>query len=148
MNQSAPPRVSVLLPAYNAEEFIVAAVESILAQTFTDFELIIVEDGSTDTTLSQIKNFTDPRIRLIEHAQNQGFAASLNDAIAAAQGEYLARHDADDWSHPDRFAAQVAYLDAHPAVGLLGSWYAKIDEAGEKKKEELLKNKELKGDKQ
>jgi len=116
-----PPRVSVLLSCYNADEFLAEAVESILAQTFDDFELIIIDDGSHDRTAAIIKHFTDSRIRFYQQ-KNQGLAASLNRAIGLARGEYIARMDADDISLPERLGKQVAFLDSHPECGLVGCW--------------------------
>ena len=116
------PTVSVLLPVYNSERYVREAVESVLAQTLADFELIAVDDGSTDGSLEILQAFAarDPRIRLISRP-NTGIAVALNDAIAVARGEFLARMDADDVSMPTRFQLQVDYLRAHPDVVLLGS---------------------------
>jgi glycosyltransferase involved in cell wall biosynthesis len=114
------PTVSVIMAVYNGASFVRAAIDSILAQTFTDFELIVVDDGSTDTTAQILKSIGDPRLRLVRQ-ENQGLAASLNHAISLARGKYLARHDHDDVSLPQRFAKQVAFLDAHPDYALLGT---------------------------
>lgn len=121
MNSPAPPKISVILAAYNAEATIAEAVASILNQTHTDFELIIVNDGSTDRTLSVIQSITDSRITLINNSQNLGLVKSLNIGITQAQGEYIARHDADDLSHPDRFTKQIQHLQTHPSIALLGT---------------------------
>jgi glycosyltransferase involved in cell wall biosynthesis len=119
---SDQPVVSVLMPIHNAEQTLVEAVESILAQTFRDFELIAVDDGSTDRSLTILQDFArrDPRVRIISRP-NTGIAGALNDAIASARGEFLARMDADDISLPTRFEKQVEYLKAHPECVLLGS---------------------------
>jgi GT2 family glycosyltransferase len=115
------PRVSVILPVYNGEAYLLEAVESILAQTYTEFELIVIDDGSRDGTAALLDTVRDPRVRVI-HQDNMGLALTLNKAIGLARGEFIARQDADDISRPERLARQVAYLDAHPACGLLGTW--------------------------
>jgi glycosyltransferase involved in cell wall biosynthesis len=115
------PKISVILPVFNAQTYLRESIESILSQSFTNFELIIINDGSTDQSLNIIKSYTDERIKLINQA-NAGLPISLNRAIAIAKGQYLARQDADDISLPSRLAEQAAYLDAHPTCALLGSW--------------------------
>ena len=115
------PKISVILPVFNAQTYLRASIESILSQTFTNFELIIINDGSTDQSLEIIQSYTDERINLINQA-NAGLPISLNRAITIAKGQYLARQDADDISLPSRLAEQAAYLDEHPACALLGSW--------------------------
>ena len=115
------PKISVILPVFNAQIYLRESIESILSQSFTNFELIIINDGSTDQSLEIIQSYTDERIKLINQA-NAGLPISLNRAIAIAQGQYLARQDADDISLPSRLAEQAAYLDEHPACALLGSW--------------------------
>lgn len=115
------PRVSVLLPVYNGGPYLRAAVDSVLAQTFADFELIAIDDGSTDGSGAVLDAIRDPRLRVV-HQENAGLALTLNRAIALSRGEYLARQDADDLCLPERFARQVAYLDAHPHCALLGTW--------------------------
>ena len=123
------PLITVLMPVYNAAPFVAAAITSILEQTFTDFELIIVNDGSTDGSSAVISAFLDPRIRTITQV-NQGISAALNTGLALARGEFIARQDADDLSLPERLEKQVAYLRAHPDVGLLGTWATIIDKEG------------------
>ena len=115
------PKISVILPVFNAQIYLRESIESILSQSFTNFELIIINDGSTDQSLEIIQSYTDERIKLINQA-NAGLPISLNRAIAIAKGQYLARQDADDISLPTRLAEQAAYLDEHPACALLGSW--------------------------
>ena len=114
------PRVSVVMPAYNAQSFIADAISSILDQTFSDFEFIIINDGSIDATVSIIKTFADPRIRLINMPRNMGIVAALNAGLDAARGEYIARMDSDDMSLPERFARQVEHLDTHPECAVVG----------------------------
>jgi len=123
------PRVTVLMSVYNAEAFLRAAIDSILAQTFQDFEFLIINDGSKDKSLKIIKSYNDSRIRLISRA-NKGLTYSLNEGLGLAHGEYIARQDADDISVPERLAKEVAYLDNHPRVGLVGSNYTHMDARG------------------
>ncbi len=120
------PRVSVILPAYNAADYLRESIDSILNQTFADFELIVVNDGSTDKTADILATYKDPRLKVIAQS-NQGLVNSLNRAIGKARAPYIARQDADDISDPTRLAKEVAYLDAHPNVALVGSNYAHID---------------------
>ena len=124
------PRVSVLMPAYNVEKYVGEAIESVLNQTFTDFEFIIINDGSTDNTAKIIADYAkkDKRIRFVNHRKNQGLIAVLNEGLDLCRGEYIARMDSDDISLPERFAKQIAYLDAHPECGVLGTWCEKFGE--------------------
>lgn len=126
------PRVSVVMAVHNGAPYLREAVESILAQTFTEFEFIIIDDGSTDATASILAEYGDPRLRLVRNAANIGLTRSLNKGLTLAQGKYIARMDADDVSLPERLAIQVAHLDAHPDVGLLGTGYYLINEDGER----------------
>jgi glycosyltransferase involved in cell wall biosynthesis len=114
------PSVSVVTCAYNAAEFIAPAIQSILDQTLTDIELLIVDDASTDTTRDIIRSFKDSRIRVFYHEKNRGSGAARNTALREAKGEYIALMDADDVSLPTRLAAQKRYLDKHKSVGVLG----------------------------
>lgn len=115
------PIVSVLLPVYNCELYLGAAIQSILSQTFADYELIIIDDGSTDSSASVVDRFHDSRIHFIQQ-NNQGLASTLNRGICLARGRYIARQDADDLSYPNRFALQVDYMERHPRCALLGTW--------------------------
>lgn len=124
------PLVSVLLPAYNCESFIAEAVQSILTQTFQDFELLIIDDGSTDATSSILSSFNDPRIRLLPNDRNLGLIATLNRGLILASGQYVARMDADDIAAPERLSKQVIYLDTHPNVHVVGTMVDLIDEQG------------------
>lgn len=126
------PRVSVLMPVYNGERYLRKAVESILNQTFTDFEFIIVDDGSTDNTWQILQGYVanEPRIVLVRNETNIGLAGSLNKGLGLARGEYISRMDADDVSLPERLAAQVAFLDEHPEVGVVGCAVHLIDADG------------------
>ena len=115
---SDAPCVSVLMPAYNVEKYVGAAIESILNQTFSDFEFIIINDGSTDDTANIIKKYAaqDKRIRFIDNHENRGFIARLNDCLDLARGKYVAKMDSDDISLPERFAKQVDFLNTNPDV--------------------------------
>ena len=122
--------VSVILPAYNCEKFIGQAIRSVLDQTFRDFELIIVNDGSTDKTEVEIIAFNDPRIVYINNQQNQGLISSLNRAIDIAKGKYIARMDADDICAPSRLAKQRDLLDQREALTMVACTVDLIDENG------------------
>lgn len=124
------PRVSVLMAVYNGEHYVRDAIDSILGQTFTDFEFLVFNDGSTDATRSIIAAYRDPRIRLLENEANIGLTPTLNRGMSLATGEFVARQDADDISEPGRLARQVAYMERYPELVLLGSWYREIDAAG------------------
>lgn len=121
------PIISVIMPVYNCEKYVGEAVQSILNQTFTDFELLIVDDCSTDATVSIIKSISDARINLIRKEKNSGYTDSLNYAITIAKGKYIARMDGDDISLPNRFQRQVEYLNAHQDVILCGTGIQIID---------------------
>ena len=123
------PKVSVVMSVRDGEKFLSSAVESILNQTFEDYEFIIMNDGSTDGTRKLLESFTDPRIVLINQDKN-GLTKSLNKGLARAQGEYIARMDADDVSLPERFERQVSYLDENRDVALVGCIFKEIDEEG------------------
>ncbi len=108
-----PPILSVLMPVFNGREFLRPAIDSVLSQTFSDFELIIVNDGSTDDTQSIIDSYSDPRIVAVNQV-NQGVARALNNGLDIARGRYVRRHDADDVSTPDSFRIQIDFLEARP----------------------------------
>ncbi len=113
--------ISVIMAAYNAERYILESAQSVLAQTYPHFELIVVDDGSTDRTSEVVARLNDPRIRLLQQPRNQGVVAARNTAVAVASGGTIAILDADDLAHPTRFAKQKAYLDAHPEIVMVGS---------------------------
>jgi glycosyltransferase involved in cell wall biosynthesis len=117
------PKITVLLPVYNCELYVQKAVESILNQTYTDFEFLIIDDASTDATVTLIKKLEDSRIQLIEKPINSGYTNSLNYGLQMAKGKYIARMDGDDISFPERFAKQIAYLETHPEVVVCGTTY-------------------------
>lgn len=124
------PKVSVLLPVYNTpESYLHECIKGILGQTFTDFELIIVNDASPDANVERVvKSYDDARIRYYANEKNLGISETRNRLMDLAQGEYLAVHDHDDVSLPERFAKQVEFLDTHPEVGVCGSWCERIPE--------------------
>lgn len=121
------PLITIGLPVYNASEFIELSIGSILNQSFTDFELIIIDDGSTDNTVDIIKRIEDPRIILMVDDQNKGISYRLNQLIGEARGRYFARMDGDDIMMPDRLLKQFRYLEQHPKVNVLGSSAVIID---------------------
>lgn len=123
------PKITVLLPAFNAEKYIGEAISSVLAQDMNAFELLIINDGSTDSTANIIKNFTDPRVHVITQ-QNQGIAAALNNGLSFAKGKYIARFDADDICLPGRLNKQAAFLDTNPAHVVVGCEAEYMDETG------------------
>jgi len=124
------PHVSVLMAAYNVEKYIGEAIDSILSQTFTDFEFIILNDGSKDNTKEIIQSYRDTRIQFIDLVTNSGLSNALNKGLEVARGEYIARMDADDISLPTRLTTQVNYLDSHNDVGVLGTAYYIFDQNG------------------
>lgn len=116
------PTISVIMPSYNTPlPYLKEAVESILNQSFQDFEFIILDDGSTDDSPAYLNSLTDPRIRIIRNEKNIGITKSLNIGLRAAKGKYIARMDSDDVSLPQRFEKQYAFMEAHPDVFLCGS---------------------------
>jgi Glycosyl transferase family 2 len=128
---TASPRVSVTMPVHNGERFLRAAVDSVLSQTFRDFELIIVNDGSTDGTaaLLDILARQDARVRIVSLPVNNGAVVARNTALQHATGPLIAVMDSDDVALPERLAVQVAYLDAHPAIAAVGGGVQIVNEA-------------------
>lgn len=120
--------VSVLMPSYNAERYLMTSITSVLNQTFEDFELVVVDDASTDDTATLLACIRDPRLRVLRNVSNLGIVGSLNRALAEARGRYIARTDADDVCYPTRFAQQVAFLDSNPDVGLVGTGMANLEQ--------------------
>ena len=125
------PKVSILTAVYNSAAYLSEAVESILGQSFRDFEFIIVDDASTDNTSDILDSLTDSRIVRLQNGDNLGLTASLNRALEVARGDYVARQDGDDISLEHRLAQQFAYLEAHPDVGVVGTQMDIMDEGGE-----------------
>ena len=125
------PLVTVFMAAYNGEAYIEKAIQSVLAQSFTNFELLIINDGSTDRTLDIIHKFTDPRIRLVHNDGNKGLTFTRNRGIEEAKGQYIAILDCDDLAMPDRLKTQISFLDANPDIAICGGQAIAIDESGE-----------------
>jgi glycosyltransferase involved in cell wall biosynthesis len=125
------PKITVLMPVYNGEKYLDSAVQSILSQTFKDFEFLIIDDGSTDGSAEIIRKFEDTRIKLVQNKKNLGLPTTLNLGLDIASGEYIARMDCDDISHPQRFEKQVEFMDNNPDVSICGTWMKTIgDKAG------------------
>lgn len=126
------PKISVVMPVYNAQKYVGLAIESILSQTFKNFEFIIINDASTDETLSICEKFAkkDPRIRIITNKKNLNIGDSLNVGIKAARAEYVARMDGDDISLPKRLDQQFRYLERNTNVAVVGCGMKVIDEVG------------------
>ncbi len=142
------PLISIVMSAYNVEEYISQAIESILCQTFKDFELIIIDDHSTDNTLGIIKDFVkkDPRIKIVNNRKNLKIAASLNKGIKLSKSEIIARMDPDDIAHPDRLRRQFNFLRNNPNIAVVGSNILVINPEGKliSKREYPTTSKELK----
>ena len=115
------PRVTVLIPTYQSAGFISEAIDSVLTQSYGDYEILIVDDDSTDATVDILNGYRDGRIRVIR-GPGEGLAAALNRGIAQARGEYIARLDSDDLMAPGRLEKQVRYMDGHPEVLVCGGW--------------------------
>jgi len=130
MSDFKNPKVTVFIPVYNREQYVGEAIESILAQTFTDFEILLVDDGSTDSSVDKIRTFSDPRIRLVCSEQNLGIPKTRNKGVELARGQYMAMLDSDDRAYPQRLEKQVAFLDNHPEYAQVGSWCRMMDKDG------------------
>ncbi len=126
------------MPVYNGEKYLKEAIDSILEQTFRDFELLIISDGSTDESKKIIENYTDYRIRFLDNQKNMGLIFTLNRGLAEAVGEYIARMDQDDISMPDRFQKQYDFLENNPRIALVGGWAMVINEKGDLLREKRL----------
>jgi glycosyltransferase involved in cell wall biosynthesis len=124
------PRVSVIIPAYNHDRYVAEAIQSVLDQTYQDFEIIITDDGSTDRTVDEIKKFKDPRIRLFVFEQNEGAPAATTNCVRESRGEYLAMLSSDDAYLPPKLEKQVRFLDGHPDVWAVFGYARIIDEDG------------------
>ena len=121
------PQVSVIMPVYNAGTYLGQAIKSVLEQTFDDFELIVIDDGSTDSSRDIILSFSDSRIKYHKNEENLGVIKSLNKAISICSGEFIIRMDADDICEPQRFEEQIRFMKKHPDTGLCGTWAKVID---------------------
>jgi len=124
------PRLTIIMPAYNADLYIGEAIQSILDQTFQDFELWIIDDGSTDSTRKRIESFADDRIKKFYHPNNRGRVAVVNELIETVNTEFVTITDADDASHPTRLARQIGLLDQQPEIMMCGTSYYAMDERG------------------
>ncbi len=121
MNVPCHPLLTVAMPVFNGGTYLRIAVLSIVQQSFTDWELLLIDDGSTDGSVEDLPDLADPRIRVLRDGRNRGLAERLNEAIDLARGFYFARMDADDISHPERFGRQLAFLQSDQSIDLLGS---------------------------
>ena len=126
----SPPLVTVLMPVFNSERFLHDAIQSVVEQTFSDFELLIFNDGSTDKSTQIIQSFKDSRIRHFFSTKNIGYVRQLNKGLAMASGTYIARMDSDDIALPQRFEEQIRVLKNEPKQAMVGSWAETIDEFG------------------
>ncbi|TDH28846.1 glycosyltransferase [Segetibacter sp. 3557_3] len=125
-----PPTISIIMPAYNSEKYLREAIDSILQQTFAGFELIIINDGSTDDTKQLINAYTDPRIVYLENDKNRGLIYTLNYGLSKANGRYIARMDADDICLPTRLEKQLRYFESRPEVAVVASTVNFINDSG------------------
>lgn len=132
------PKITVLMPVYNNESYINEAIDSVLNQTFSDFQLLIIDDGSTDNSVSLIKQYDDSRINLVEKDDNTGLIDCLNLGMSLANGQYIARMDGDDISVADRLDKQLAILENSSEIKVCGCWLKTFGD-----KEELIKHKEF-----
>lgn len=126
------PQISIILPAWNAEKYLAESIDSLLAQTFTNFELIVINDRSTDTTEQIVRSYEtkDSRVKLVQNELEKGVAGALNTGLLNAQGKYIARHDGDDLARPDKLRKQYEFLESHPEIHLLGTGYAPFNTQG------------------
>src|SRR6266540_3032517 len=120
------PQVTIIMPMYNGEVYLREAIDSILDQTLTDFEFLILNDGSSDRSPDVVRSYADPRIRLVENEAQMGLVYTLDRGLDLARGTFIARMDCDDCSLPDLLARQVAFLNDHPEVGVCGAWMEAI----------------------
>ncbi len=124
------PLVSILMPLYNGERYVQQAIQSVVEQTYTNWELLVLNDGSTDNSEQIVREFTDERIRYMQNTENKGIVYTRNRIFELAKGYYWAILDCDDIAHPQRIAKQVAYLQQNPQCVLCGTWAKKINENG------------------
>jgi glycosyltransferase involved in cell wall biosynthesis len=127
---AALPKVTVCIPVYNRAQYVGAAIESVLDQDFEDFELLIVDDGSTDSSMMIARSYTDPRVRIEQNLQNRGIPYTRGRCLELARGEYVALLDSDDRMAKGRLRQQVDFLDQHPEIATVGGWVAKFDGSG------------------
>lgn len=120
--------VSILIPVFNAEKYLAEAIESILNQSYSDFEFLIINDGSNDKSEEIILSYSDQRIRYIKNESNLKLIKTLNKGIQICKGKYIVRMDADDISHPERIQKQVEFMESNPDIGICGSWFETFGE--------------------
>jgi len=125
------PKVTVFMPVHNRETFVAASIRSVLDQSFEDFELLVIDDGSTDRSAEIVGSLDDHRIRLVHNESNLGIPRTRNRGLELAQGEYIALLDSDDLAYPQRLALQVDYLNQNPEVAAVGSWAHRVSRTGE-----------------
>lgn len=125
------PTVTVLMPVYNGVAFLREAIDSVLNQTFNDFEFLIIDDASTDGSVALIESYTDPRIQLVRNEKNMGQVATLNKGLSLAKGKYIARLDQDDVCLPSRFQKQVTLLNKRPEIAVVGTLIQGMNEQGQ-----------------
>ncbi|MEE4637424.1 MAG: glycosyltransferase [Wenzhouxiangella sp.] len=126
------PKVTVFIPVFNREDYVCTAINSVLAQQYTDFEILVVDDGSTDQTVERIAAYADSRVRLERNPSNLGIPATRNRGLELARGDYMALLDSDDYAYPDRLGRQVEFLDRHPDVVQVGSGCTLMDAKGQR----------------
>jgi glycosyltransferase involved in cell wall biosynthesis len=131
MSSDDCPKVSIIMAAYNEENTIVDSIESIIKQTYKNFELIVVDDGSMDSTPEIVRDIQNEKIKLLQNSENESLPYSLNRGIRESDGQYIARHDADEISKPTRLERQVEYLDNNPDVQVVGCWCEIVGQNGE-----------------
>lgn len=131
---SPSPLVSVIVPTFNRSAYLRPAIDSVLGQTLTDLELVVVDDGSSDDTAEMLDAIADPRLRIVRHPANRGIAVARNSGLDAAAGKYVAWLDSDDVCRPDRLAVQVRYLEAHSGIALVGGCGGKIGADGRRRR--------------
>lgn len=124
------PVITVLMPVFNAESFLREAIESVLAQSFREFELLAIDDGSHDGSAAILEEFRDARLRVIRNDRNRGLVETLNRGLAESRGEWIARQDSDDASHPERLRSQLGFVRGNPALSLIGADARLVDEKG------------------
>ena len=131
MSNIQKSRITVLMPVYNGEKYLREAIDSIFNQTFTDFEFLIVDDGSTDNSVEIINSYQNSRINLVKNDKNEGLVYTLNRGLSLAKGEYIARMDCDDISLPERLKKQIDFLDSNSEIAVVGTWIKVINEKEE-----------------
>ena len=141
--QELSPKISVILPVFNAEPYLKECLESLKTQRFRDFEVLIFDDASTDRSHGILMAFDDPRFHVERSRQNQGYAVYLNQGIEKARGRYIARMDADDICHPERLQKQFEFLESHPEVGICGTGYQVFGSVEEKEFQKPLEDAEI-----